>query len=458
MVVEPPPPTKCEPAKQEVTKLLRLSNHEYRAMVSDVLGVPVDPALFAQWTPVAEVYRFDTMSETRIDGQALQVQLATAEKLAQLVMSTPALTQHCPAVGSTETPVCNLKPAYTAIDDFADTQGRATHFSPSSGDPGVARCGKTLDQYIADVHPSSLRSLEIGGIYYHVHPLNDHPGYSNDYLNRISWQAADKFRSPIPNPAQLFEKLFGGQEGSAAQVDYLIKRKKSVLDTLHKDATRSSNRLSSTYRPVLQSYMETVREVEMGLSTGGFTCTPNLAKPTQDFSNPNANYVLRFQLMHQLLVLAMQCGLTNVATLMYGPGVSEYLSFNEALGGGSGHHAVAHHGGTQSSIDRLKQMNRVQTGLLADLLTKLKAANLLNETLVLYGSDMSDGNVHLTENLPMLLCGAGGDLRFGQEIVPSSRRPVADLHIEIAKSLGINWTSFGSSDAASSGQTLGVRT
>lgn len=326
------------------------------------------------------------------------------------------------------------------------------------GDPGVARCGKTLDQYIADVHPSSLRSLEIGGIYYHVHPLNDHPGYSNDYLNRISWQAADKFRSPIPNPAQLFEKLFGGQEGSAAQIDYLIKRKKSVLDTLHKDATRLSNRLSSTYRPVLQSYMETVREVEMGLSTGGFTCTPNLAKPTQDFSNPNANYVLRFQLMHQLLVLAMQCGLTNVATLMYGPGVSEYLSFNESLGGGSGHHAVAHHGGTQSSIDRLKQMNRVQTGLLADLLTKLKAANLLNETLVLYGSDMSDGNVHLTENLPMLLCGAGGDLRFGQEIVPSSRRPVADLHIEIAKSLGINWTSFGSSDAASSGQTLGVRT
>lgn len=325
------------------------------------------------------------------------------------------------------------------------------------GDPGVARCGKTLDQYVADVHTSSLRSLEIGGIYYHVHPLNDHPGYSNDYLNRISWQEADKFRSPIPNPAQLFEKLFGGQEGSAAQIDYLIKRKKSVLDTLHKDATRLSGRLSSTYQPVLQSYMQTVREVEQGLSQGGFSCTPNLTKPTQDFTNPNANYELRFKLMHQLVVLAMQCNLTNVATIMYGPGVSEYLSFNEMLGGGAGHHAVAHHGGTQSSIDRLKLMNRVQTALLADLLTKLKAANLMDETLVLYGSDMSDGNVHLTENLPMLLCGAGSDMRFGQEIIPSNRRPVADLHVDIAKALGLNFTRFGSAEAASTGQTVGIR-
>lgn len=51
--------------------------------------------------------------------------------------------------------------------------------------PGLTRCGKTVDQYVADRHPASIRSLEIGGIYYHVHPLNDHPGYSNDYLNRI---------------------------------------------------------------------------------------------------------------------------------------------------------------------------------------------------------------------------------------------------------------------------------
>jgi hypothetical protein len=326
------------------------------------------------------------------------------------------------------------------------------------GDPGVARCGKTLDQYVADRHVGSIRSLELGGIYYHVHPLNDHPGYSNDYLNRISWQRPDLFRSPIPDPSQLFTKLFGGQSGSAAQIAYLHQRKRSVLDALHKDATRLAARLSSAYQAVLSSYLQTVREVEVGLQQNGFTCTPNLAQPNQDFSDPNRNYTLRFELMHQLVVLAMQCGLTNVATFMYGPGVSEQMSFPELLGGGVGHHAVAHHQNSASSIDRLQRMNRLHAGLLADLLSRLRAASLLDETLVLYGSDMSDGNVHLEENLPVLLCGGGSDLRFGQEIVPSDRRPLADLHVEIATLLDVpGLSTFGSGAAQSTGQPLGVR-
>ena len=327
------------------------------------------------------------------------------------------------------------------------------------GDPGVARCGKTLDQFVADRHPSSMRSLELGGLYYHVHPLNDHPGYSNDYLNRIAWQTADQFRSPIPDPAQLFQKLFGAEAGSAAQINYLHSRKRSILDSLHKDAERMSNRLPASYRPVLSSYMTTVREVETGLGTIS-TCTPGgLTRPGQDFTAPNSNYTLRFQLMHQMIVLAMQCGQTNVATLMYGPGVSELLNFPEALGGGAGHHAVAHHGGTASSINRLKQINGVQIGLLVDLLTKLRAANLLNETLVMYGSDMSDGNVHHTENLPMLLCGAGADLKFGQEIgSPAVRQPLSDLHMDIASLLDVSAiTSFGSGVCQNTGQSLGVR-
>jgi len=131
-----PPP--CEPAVQAVPKLLRLSNFEYRSMVADVLGVPVNEALFTNWTPVAQVYGFDTMSETRLDAQALDVQLATAEKLSTLVMSTPALTAHCPAVAAEQTPVCTLKPTYSALDDFSDSQGRdCWNYLDSAGVPMV---------------------------------------------------------------------------------------------------------------------------------------------------------------------------------------------------------------------------------------------------------------------------------------------------------------------------------
>ena len=90
---------------------------------------------------------------------------------------------------------------------------------------------------------------------------------------------------------------------------------------------------------------------------------------------------------------------------------------------------------------------------------KLRTAGLLNETLVMYGSDMSDGNVHLTENLPILLCGAGTDLKFGQEVgSPTARRPLSDLHMDIARLLDVSaLSSFGSGVCASTGQSLGVR-
>lgn len=327
------------------------------------------------------------------------------------------------------------------------------------GDPGVARCAKTVDQYVADKHVSPLRSLEIGGIYYHIHPLNDHPGYSNDYLNRISWQSEDKFRSPVADPARLFERLFSSSAEGAERLKYLRERKQSVLDHLHKDAERLSGRLPESYRPVLGSYMETVRELELQISGPQGECGMGLMAPTEDFSTPNKNYALRFQLLHQMIVLAMQCGQTNVASIMYGPAVSEDLQFPETLGSGAGHHGCAHHGGTEAQITRLKAITKIQTGLLADLLTRLKAANLLTDTLVTYGSDMSDGNLHLTKNLPVLLCGDGPDLKFGQEIgTAEMARPISDLHMEVFSLLGVDTvTSFGEGECLSTGQALGLR-
>jgi len=153
-VVEPPDagPVACEPGAQQVPKLLRLSNHEYQSIIADVLAAPVPASLYARWTPVASVYGFDTMSETRIDAQGLEEQLATAEALASLVLATPALTAHCPAVLPAQTPSCPLKPVYSSTDDFSDTQGRdCWTYLDSSGAPMVfdnanARWRKQADQ------------------------------------------------------------------------------------------------------------------------------------------------------------------------------------------------------------------------------------------------------------------------------------------------------------------------
>jgi hypothetical protein len=328
------------------------------------------------------------------------------------------------------------------------------------GDAAVARCGKSLDQVVADQQPTSLRSLEVGAPYYHVHPLNDHPGYSNDYLNRISWQTDDSFRSPIGDPRQMFEKIFGVTSGSAEQIRHLHDRKKSVLDFLHKDATRLSARMPSEYRPVVSTYMDTVREIELGLDNNGAggQCTPPFTEPTQDFSDYQAQYVARYQLMNRMIAVAMQCGSTNVATMMFGPSSSD-LHCAEVLGSGAGHHSVAHNQGQQPLIDRLRGMNLVHTGLLAHLLTQLRDVGVLDSTLVMYGSDMSDGDLHHTENIPVLLCGGGADLRFGQTISDrTTRRPMSDLHLEILQLLGVSSiTSWGEGEIASTGLGLPLR-
>lgn len=326
------------------------------------------------------------------------------------------------------------------------------------GDSAVARAGKSLDQLVAEHHEGPLRSLEVGAPYYHVHPLDDHPGYSNDYLNRISWQTDDRFRSPIADPRQMFDKIFAADAEGAAQISYLHARKQSILDALHKDATRLKTRLPGEYAPVLDEYLHTVREVEGRLETGDVGCEAPIAAPTQRFNDPQRQYVARYQLMNQMVAQAMQCGAVHAATFMYGPSSSD-LTGVETLGNGPGHHGVAHNRGDSALITRLRGMNRLHTQLLAHLLGQLRDRGLLESTLVLYGSDMSDGDLHNTTNLPTLLCGAGSDLRFGQEVGSRAvSRPLSDLHVDILQLLGLPITSFGSGVMASTGQSFGVRT
>jgi hypothetical protein len=324
------------------------------------------------------------------------------------------------------------------------------------GDAAVARCGKSLDQIIADHNPTAMRSLEVGAPYYHVHPLNDHPGYSNDYLNRISWQTPDTFRSPIGDPRQMFDKIFGFVDADAEQVRHLHAKKRSILDFVYRDAERLSSDLPADYRSVLSTYMNTVREVEQQLDAVDAECEPDAPRPTQDFANAQTNYVARYELMNRLVVLALQCGLVNTATFMYGPSSSN-LHCAEELGAGPGHHGCAHNRREPALINRLRGMNLIHSRLFAHLLSELKAAQLMESTLVMYGSDMSDGDQHTTENIPTLLCGAGSDLAFGQ-VVSGGRRPLSDLHVDILNLLGVpGITEWGDEVIASTMQPLPIR-
>jgi len=208
-----------------------------------VLGVPVDEALFARWTPVAQVYGFDTMSETRIDAQGLEEQLATAEALAALVLATPALTAHCPAVRPPQTPACALKASYSASDDFSDAQGRdCWSYLDSSGAPMVfdnanARWRKEPDQTVLiwrlGTHPGSTvdsvrrwTSPVDGAVSLSGSFADSDPGGGDGVLVQVQRNGAAIFSQDLPNGGQttftLDLTLTRGE-----RIDFVVNRKAS---------------------------------------------------------------------------------------------------------------------------------------------------------------------------------------------------------------------------------------
>lgn len=121
---ETPTPESCAALTPEAIPLLpRTSNNEVQQLVSDLLGAPVDPALFVRWTPLAQVRGFDTMTESRIDAQTLEEQFTTTAAIAAQLVNSPAVMAACPAPTDLP-PLCPLQPTYDATAQFSGVQGQ----------------------------------------------------------------------------------------------------------------------------------------------------------------------------------------------------------------------------------------------------------------------------------------------------------------------------------------------
>ena len=243
-VATPPavtPPVKCEPGVHEVPKLLRVSNHEYQTMMSDVLTAPITDDFFTRWTPIAQVYGFDTMSESRIDAQAMEEQLSTAERLVAVVLATPGLTAQCPAPAAPATPACALKGVYSSTIDFSDTQGREcwsyldSSNTPMAFDNARALWKKNPDQtallWQTGTHPGStvdtVRRWTValdGSVRLTGHFQDADPGGGDGVVVSIRKNGVDLWTRAIPNggPDTTFD--FPAQVTRGDRVDFVVNR------------------------------------------------------------------------------------------------------------------------------------------------------------------------------------------------------------------------------------------
>jgi hypothetical protein len=309
--------------------------------------------------------------------------------------------------------------------------------------------GTTVDQIAAKAigHQTLLPSLELSMDLLQTIGQCDN-GYACVYQNNLSWSSPT---TPLPaeaHPRIVFERLFG-EGGSAADRRAALRRRASLLDWVRDDITRLQRDLGPEDRARVDTYLETVREVERRIQKAE---SGTADQPLPDLDRPvgvPAAYADHARLMFDLQVLALQGDVTRVITFQLARETSN-RTYTE-IGVPDPHHPLTHHGNDPSKIARMQKINAFHVSLFAYFLEKLKSTpegdgSLLDHSLYLYGSGMGNPNVHDHVNLPILVAGGGaGRVKGGRHIKYAEPTPLANLHLTLLERVGVRMDAFADS-------------
>ena len=316
---------------------------------------------------------------------------------------------------------------------------------PASG--GRAGLGITVDQVAAQAigQDTPLPSLELciedGG-------LSCGTGLSCAYRNTISWQGPE---SPLPmenNPQLVFERLFG-DGATAAERAARREQAQSMLDALTGEVASLKRGLPATDRQRLDRYLDDVREVERRIALAGEMVPEDLELPPTPAGIP-ATFDEHVRLMFDLLTLAWQTDITRVSTMLLAKEVSNAVYPESGIR--DPFHNLSHHSNIPDNIERLSVLNTYHTSVFAYFLDKLATTpdgdgSLLDHSLVLYGSGMSNSNQHDHDPLPIILAGgASGRLAGGRHLrSPEYKATLSNLLLAMLDKLDVPQASFGDS-------------
>ena len=275
-------------------------------------------------------------------------------------------------------------------------------------------------------------------------------GYGCAYFNTISWRTPTV---PLPmenSPQVVFEKLFG--DGGTSEQRVSRKREdQSILDSVVEETLGLKRGLPSSDRVRLDGYLEDIREIERRIKTvldREARAVGNQNVPAAPVGTPEA-FEDHIKLMFDLLVLAYQSETTRVATLMHAKDLSP--ASYPASGNRGGFHGSSHHANIKANMDSFALINKYHIQMLTYLIERMaKTADgdgtLLDHTLLLYGSAMSNGNQHDHDPLPIVLIGgASGRMEGNRHIVKPAHTPMANLLLGMLDKLGVHQDSFGDS-------------
>ncbi len=318
--------------------------------------------------------------------------------------------------------------------------------------------GPSMDQVAAQRagDRTPLPSLELG-----IEPestgVDANVGYTRVYGCHIAWSGPTTPLARETNPSSVYARLFraAGPAGDSTRQDTLL------LDRVLEQSKRMRSKLGVADQARMDEYLSVVRSLETRMERAGDpkrTWKPlaSLASAPRPAENP-ASHQEHVRLMLDLIALAFQSDTTRISTFMFGNAVSG-VNFRFLEGVTDIHHEISHHSNNPEKLRQYAVINRWHVEQYGYLLRKLRdmkegERSVLDNSMVLFGSALSDGNQHNPHRLPLVLAGgAGGRIASGQHLVYTQDSPAANLYVSMLDAFGTPVERF----ADSTGRLPGV--
>lgn len=387
-------------------------------------------AVMANWTPIGEGTDFK-LSRTLAPLEPYKDQVVVITNLAHK-MAAPA-GEGDNGGDHTRSPAVFLDGVHPKRTDGADI-----------------RAGTTIDQMAAGKigQETPLPSLELATEDFSGLVGSCDVGFSCAYMNTISWRTPT---TPLPmeiNPRVVFDRLFGDGANAKERLER-IEQQRSILDAAMNEVRHLEGGLGPNDRNRVAEYLDTIREIERRIQLAEKqNSDSSLSVPTSPSGIPD-DHQEHSKLMFDLMTIAFQANITRISTFMMAREVS-YRTF-PMLGISEGFHPASHHQNNPARLENLTKINTYHVGLMAYFLGRLKATqdgdgNLLDHSLILYGSGMSNSNVHNHAPLPVFVAGgAAGKLKGGRHLKYPEGTPMSNLLLSILDKAGVPKESVGDS-------------
>ncbi len=344
-----------------------------------------------------------------------------------------------------------FQPSEIGADHFRSAATFLTQAHPKQTQASDIRCGISLDQMHAQKfgQDNLLPSLQLG-----IEPTDKGGGcgynYSCAYTDSLSWASPTDPLPMIRNPRTAFDMLFGAG-GTEKERAARRKMHSSILDWITADIATMKGELGAADRRRIEHYLDNVREIERRIqlvenrnTSGEVREIPGAPPGVPD------SFSEHVKLMYDLQVLAFQTDMTRVVTFKTGRDASNRIL--PESGSDKGFHPSSHHGNNEEAIQEFNKICKYRMDQTAYFLDKLENtmdgdSNLLQQSLIIWGSPMGDANVHNHRRCPLIIIGgANGAHRGGEHVKAEDGTPMANALLNVLNRLGHELDSFGDSN------------